>query len=111
MRVLAVAAGTFHSLVLSEGKVYSFGFSMNGELGHWDTAGQRTPRVIEGLQGVQVRSIAAGDHTSLAVTSDGEAYGWGHGVGSDGMPNSVLGLELTDDLLVPRKEPGLRLRT
>ena len=109
VRVSAVAAGEDHSLALSEGRVYSFGSGHHGKLGHGNTAAQLTPRVIEGLQDVRVRSIAAGCTTSLAVATDGEAYGWGRGMSGNGMLQPVLGLELTANQLVPRKYRGLRL--
>jgi alpha-tubulin suppressor-like RCC1 family protein len=95
VRVSAVAAGEDHSLALSEGKVFSFGRSVFGELGHGDTAEKLAPLLVAGLQGVSVRSIAAGAETSHAVTTDGEAFGWGLDVCDDGM------------LLGPRKYPRL----
>jgi alpha-tubulin suppressor-like RCC1 family protein len=110
VRVSAVAAGQAHPLALSEGKVYSFGSGQFGKLGHCNTAAQLTPRVIEGLQGVRVRSVAAGCYTSLAVATDGEAYGWGRGVDEFGQLSPVLGLELMADQPVPLKYPGLRLQ-
>eukprot|EP00966_Prymnesium_polylepis_P114063 2636199-Prymnesium_polylepis.1 len=52
--VRTVAAGGDHSLVLSEdGVVYSFGDGDGGKLGHGNEEGQRTPKVIEALQGVR----------------------------------------------------------
>ena len=111
VRVSAAAAGEAHSLALSEGKVYSFGSGQHGALGHDFTADQLTPRVIAGMLGVREHSVAAGTSTSLAVTSDGEAYGWGHGVDSDDdrLLNPVLGLGLTANQPVPLKYQGLRL--
>ena len=85
VRVSAVAAGGGHSLALSEGKVYSFGWGDAGRLGHGDAEHTTTPRVIAGLRGV--RSIAAGSATSFAVDSAGAVFGWGEGV--------ALGLRLT----------------
>ena len=79
VRISAVAAGDEHSLVLSEGKVYSFGSAGHGELGHGNAAAQLTmPCVVAGLQGVRVRMITAGENTSHAVTSDGEVSGGVH---------------------------------
>ena len=97
--------------LLSKGRVYSFARGDYGKLGHGNTVAQLTPLVIAGLQGVRVRSVAAGYYTSLAGTTDGEVYGWGNGVGHDhgGELNPVLRLELTEDQLVPRKYPGLCL--
>ena len=113
VRVSTVAAGADHSLALSAGKIYSFGSGEHGRLGHGNTAARLTPHVIAGLQGVRVCAVAVGHHTSLAITTDREAHGWGcgddHPVG--GLPNPVLGLELTGDQLVPRKYAGLCLHT
>ena len=109
VRITAMAAGAFHSLALSEGKVYSFGCGQkNVELGDGGIANQLTPLSIVGLQGVRVHSVAAGRDTSLAVTTDGEAYGWGCGV-RFGQPYPALGLELTEHQRVPLKFPGLRV--
>ena len=110
MRVSAVSAGAVHSLALSEGKVYSFGSGGCGNHGHGNTAAQDTPRVIEGLQDVRVRSVSAGYDTSLAVATDGETYGWGSAVDHAGLLYPVLGLELKADQLVPLKYPGLCLQ-
>ena len=107
VRVSAVVAGINHSLALSEGNVYSLGRSDIGQLGHGNTAVNRTPLMIAGLQDVHVRSVAAGDFTSLAVTIDGDADGWGRGLGNDRVPHPVLGLLLTEDQLVPCMYPGL----
>jgi alpha-tubulin suppressor-like RCC1 family protein len=95
VRVSAVAGGEEHSLALSEGKVYSWGGSSVGELGHGDTADQHAPLLVTGLQGVSVRSVGAGNHTSLAVTTDGAAFGWGQDYWNGGM------------WLLPIKYPGL----
>ena len=108
--------------MLSEAvEVYSFGYGNHGQLGHGDTAWQFAPRVVAGLQGVRVGSVAAGDRTSFAATADGEAYGWGCGVDDgeeeeedteeeeDREPDPVLGLEVTEHQLVPVKYPWLRL--
>ena len=119
---MAVAAGADHSLALNvAGEVYSFGDCSCGQLGHGDTHSQFTPRTVAGLQGVRVRSVAAGWSTSLVVTTGGEAYGWGRGLNENDADdeeeeeeeewevNPVLGLELTEHQLVPLKYPGLHL--
>ena len=56
---------------------------------------------------MHVRSVATGHFASLAVTTDGEAHGWGRGVFNDGMHDPVLGMELTEDQLVPCVYLGL----
>ena len=110
VRVLRLAAGRHHSLVLSEtGQVFSFGSVKYGRLGHGDIAAQLMPLMIMGLRGVRVTSVEAGYNTSLTVTTGGETYGWGRGVGDGEMPHPVLGLELTGHQLVPLKCLELRV--
>jgi len=95
-RVTAIAAGTDHSLVLTEaGAVLSFGAGDNGQLGHevpeemrgegrspQFTPDETLPREINALRGVPIKEIAAGDGISLAVEAlvgdgMGRAFGWG----------------------------------
>ena len=77
-RILAVAAGGIHSLALGEaGEVFSFGSGRGGKLGHGDHEDQHTPRLIAGLQGVPVGSLAAGVLHSLVVSTAGGLYSFG----------------------------------
>ena len=103
--VRAVAAGQAHSLAVSEaGEVFSWGHGELGPLGHGDEEDWLEPLRIAGLGGVRVCAVAAGAVHSLAVGSDGAVYGWGCG------EDARLGLELTEDQLVPRRYPALRVR-
>jgi E3 ubiquitin-protein ligase HERC1 len=69
-----VACGSAHTLAVSvDGKtVWSFGGGDNGKLGHGDTSQVYRPKVIEALQGLYVRKVAAGSTFSLALTSNGQ---------------------------------------
>ena len=103
----AVAAGDYHSLVVSEeGRVYSFGAGEDGKLGHGDDENQLTPRLIEGLRTSKVCAVAAGTAHSLAISSKGIAYGWGIGE-EDEQPDARLGLGLQDNALVPVAYPDM----
>lgn len=76
LRVRSVATGRFHSLVLCwNDRVYSWGSSPNGELGHSDRDDRVLPALVEGLE--SVRGIAAADEGSLAVTHSGFVFCWG----------------------------------
>lgn len=70
----SVSCGAAHTLALSaDGKtVWSFGSGDQGKLGHGDTARVHRPKVIEALQGVYVRKVAAASQFSLALTSNGQ---------------------------------------
>ena len=77
--IQAVATHDSHSLALdSEGRVYAWGHGADGKLGTGDTADRSTPvQIGGGLAGKKVVQIAAGDHFSLALTSDNKLFAWG----------------------------------
>ena len=80
VRVVAMAAGGGHSLVLTdEGGVLSFGAGVSGQLGHGDDAHQYEPKVIEALRGVRVVAMAAGGRHSLVLTDGGTVLSFGGG--------------------------------
>jgi len=75
-----LAAGGCHTLVATEeGDAFSFGRVEGGALGLGCgcVADQPLPRRIEGLTGVCVTGLAAGDGHSLALSADGDVYAWG----------------------------------
>jgi alpha-tubulin suppressor-like RCC1 family protein len=98
VRIVKVAAGAHHSLVLSDqGNVFSFGVGIDGSLGHGDQARQLVPKLISSLQREKVVDIAAGSAHSLVVAESGDVYSFG--LGSEG----ALGHGDTDMSLVPKK--------
>ena len=75
-RFVAVAAGRFHSLALTEeGHVYGWGDERVN--GHGQN--QRMPRRVAALAGEPVKLVYAGVVSSCAVTEKGELYTWGEG--------------------------------
>ena len=80
--VTAIAAGSYHSLALtSDGTVYSWGQNTYGQLGNNSTTQSNVPVAVTStgaLAGKTVTAIAAGYSHSLALTLDGEVYGWGN---------------------------------
>ena len=78
---MGVALGWGFSLAVTDaGAVFSFGYSREGELGHGSLASVVLPRHIEILAqtGRRFVAVAAGDRHVLALTEEGELYGWGH---------------------------------
>lgn len=76
VRIVAVAAGSEHSLAVSEaGHLFSWGC---GWLGHGDNRGRDVPSQVTAI-GVEVREVAAGCRCSLAIDRFGVAYTWGDG--------------------------------
>jgi hypothetical protein len=72
----SVAAGSCHSLALSkDGRVFSWGWNGNGQLGQGDKLDRLSPTLVEGLEGV--RGVAAASHHSLGVTHSAAVFRWG----------------------------------
>ncbi len=80
-RVIDIASGQFHSLVLcSDGTLAAFGAGFDGALGNGSTSNSTVPTLVDrsgALAGKQVIAISAGNRTSYALCSDGTAYAWG----------------------------------
>ncbi|MCL2680059.1 MAG: hypothetical protein FWF11_01075 [Coriobacteriia bacterium] len=95
----AVSAGWIHSLAIkSDGTLWAWGgYSATG-LGT-DTGIQTTPAQVG--TATDWTQVAAGQAHSLAIRSDGSLWGWGHNY------NGQLGLDDTDDRLVPTLITGL----
>uniref|UniRef100_W5LW55 RCC1 like n=1 Tax=Lepisosteus oculatus TaxID=7918 RepID=W5LW55_LEPOC len=79
-RVIQVACGQDHSLFLTEdGQVHACGWGADGQtgLGHHAVSPQPA-RVCGELEGVRVRQVTSYGDCSLAVSQDGELFGWGN---------------------------------
>ena len=89
-KVVSVAAGSFHSLVLLEsGEIYGCGRNMFGQLGDVTTTDRNYMRLVRGLPS-KIIDISAGDYHSLALTENGRVYSWGrnsYGQLGDGTTN------------------------
>ena len=73
-----IDCGDFHSLALdSNGEIYSWGSGKYGECGHGKFADVEVPTKIKYFEGKKFVNIVAGNHHSLALTSQNELYGWG----------------------------------
>lgn len=102
--IVSLACGAFHSAALTErGTVYTWGSSVNGQLGHGDRKDVVEPRCVEGLRvspssaasstavsasserssDLFVVQIACGSSFTAVLTDDATVYTWGcgnHGV-------------------------------
>ena len=75
--VVAIAAGSHHSLALtSGGAVFAWGLGSTGQLGNGGTAQQVTPVPVTGLAS-GVRALAAGESHSVVLKEDGTLMTWG----------------------------------
>eukprot|EP00929_Paragymnodinium_shiwhaense_P118883 TRINITY_DN90783_c0_g1_i1.p1 TRINITY_DN90783_c0_g1~~TRINITY_DN90783_c0_g1_i1.p1 ORF type:complete len:1072 (-),score=190.99 TRINITY_DN90783_c0_g1_i1:127-3342(-) len=90
MRICQIAGGDGHTAAVTvHGKLYSWGASACGQLGHSDT--EHMPKDVEGypyqpvpllvdiLQDVRIVQIACGDAHTIALSREGLLYSWGGG--------------------------------
>jgi len=95
LRFVAVAAGDFHALALTE-ECELYGWGAGRANGHGRE--ERTPQRVAALIGQRVKFVNARDAASCAVTEKGELFTWGMGsLGHEGpqvtpKPKRVAGL-------------------
>lgn len=79
-KIVSVGAGQEHVLLLNtKGQVLSYGTGSRGQLGHGclESIKDGEAKLVEALDGLQMRSIAAGGWHSLALSNQGDVYVWG----------------------------------
>jgi alpha-tubulin suppressor-like RCC1 family protein len=80
-------------VMLSDGTLRAWGNDKYGQLGDQGTKNQAAPITIYPPVGVTYSSLASGGADSLAISSDGDLYGWGnseYGQLGDGTTNTEL---------------------
>lgn len=107
--VIAVSAGRFFSLALTEGgQVYSFGTNNLLQLGYElaeNVTSSSTPTLVTGLSTVFITQISAGYDSAIAVDVNGKAYLWGS------TKNCVLGVAAGSDPQTPSVLPDAKTTT
>uniref|UniRef100_A0A0A9GX48 RCC1-like domain-containing protein n=1 Tax=Arundo donax TaxID=35708 RepID=A0A0A9GX48_ARUDO len=82
VKPLSISAGTYHCAALAcDGRVFTWGWSHYGCLGHGDeTECMTLPTAVEGLRGVKAMQVSAGQYTTFVVADNGDVYsfGWAH---------------------------------
>ncbi|KAL8166307.1 hypothetical protein V2J09_007806 [Rumex salicifolius] len=77
-KMILVACGWRHTIsVNTSGKLYTYGWSKYGQLGHGDNEDHLIPHRLEKLSNQCVSQISGGWRHTMAVTSDGTLYAWG----------------------------------
>ncbi len=75
--IVAVAAGSYHSIALKAGgTVWAWGSNKYGQLGDGTITDSTTPVQVSGI--TDVTAIEAGGEHSLALKSDGTVWAWGY---------------------------------
>jgi alpha-tubulin suppressor-like RCC1 family protein len=81
MSIKKICCSKIASGLLSEdGKVFTFGGSRDGVLGHdfgLSAKNETIPRLVEGLEFENVKDISLGDHHGAAINDKGEVFAWG----------------------------------
>jgi alpha-tubulin suppressor-like RCC1 family protein len=81
-RVVQIAAGDCHSLLLTEsGQVFTFGSGSEGQLGHGDKMNYLSPTKINSqtLENQQIIQVAAGQMHTLLLNAEGHVFTFGNG--------------------------------
>jgi len=80
-KVHGVALGGYHVIALvhtPDGrKVFTWGMSDKGQLGHGDIQSVSEPKAVEALDGILATDVAAGETTSAVISNIGEVFVWG----------------------------------
>jgi alpha-tubulin suppressor-like RCC1 family protein len=95
--VSAIAAGGYHSLVISAGSVFAYGYGGLGQLGDGALTNASTRVKVNLPTGVTPVAVSAGLYHSMAIGNNGKLYAWG---------NNATG-ELGNGTLVNTSTPAL----
>ena len=75
-----VAAGDEHTVVCTtDGTLFTFGSSDNGQLGHGNTNRQLEPRQVEAVSSHRIVQVGVGCHHTLCIGDSGQLWTWGCG--------------------------------
>ena len=102
--VASVSCGTDHTAAVTEaGEVYTWGNGKNFRLGHGGDDSEFSPRLVEGLEGVNVLDVVCGEQFSAALTTDGRVYTWGDDSGRILGGTGVLGHGDSEPVPLPKE--------
>lgn len=76
--IVDAVAGQYHSVALTaDGRIFTWGWGVHGQLGHGSTDEKATPTLVTALLGVIVCHVSAGYAHTLALSVDGIVYAFG----------------------------------
>lgn len=89
--IVDAIAGQYHSVALTaDGRVFTWGWGVHGQLGHGNTDEKTIPTLVASLLGTVVCYISAGYAHTLTLSVDGVVYAFGCNVlGQLGIGNNV----------------------
>ena len=78
VQLVKITCGAGHSVALSEnGRLYSWGLNVLGQLGQGDTEPRWSPTLIRSLKDAHIVEVASGAGHSVAIDQGNMAYSWG----------------------------------
>ncbi|CAI5480586.1 unnamed protein product [Closterium sp. Yama58-4] len=89
-RIAQVACGWRHTIAVNEeGRLFTYGWSKYGQLGHGDFQDHLTPSPVPAMQDKRIVQVSGGWRHSVALDADGVVYAWGwNRFGQVGVGNS-----------------------
>lgn len=103
--IIDAVAGQYHSVALTaDGRVFTWGWGVHGQLGHGNTDEKSMPTLVTSLLGVIVCHISAGYAHTLALSVDGVVYAFGCnvlgqlGVGSNNKSSIPMKVSLPEGI-------------
>ena len=97
-QVVSLQCGYHHSAaVTNDGKVFTWGRGLFGQLGHGNNEICKVPSQISSLDSVKVQVVACGWQHTMCLTGSGKVFSWGYG--EDGQ----LGHGDCKDYLIPKE--------
>lgn len=103
--IVDAVAGQYHSVALTaDGRVFTWGWAVHGQLGHGNTEDRTIPTLVTALLGTVVCYISAGYAHTLVLSMDGMVYAFGCnvlgqlGVGSNIKSSLPIRVSLPDGI-------------
>eukprot|EP00825_Cyclidium_porcatum_P040301 TRINITY_DN5072_c0_g1_i6.p1 TRINITY_DN5072_c0_g1~~TRINITY_DN5072_c0_g1_i6.p1 ORF type:complete len:391 (-),score=58.87 TRINITY_DN5072_c0_g1_i6:123-1295(-) len=78
-KILQISCGYYHSIILTDVGIYSFGYNSYGQLGNGTTTDQNTPtNITQQFQGEKVKIISCGQFHSVVITEKNHLFTFGY---------------------------------
>ncbi|GIY76864.1 hypothetical protein CDAR_513182 [Caerostris darwini] len=79
--IVKIKCGQYHSIALNaDGRVFSWGWGVHGQLGHGNAEDVIFPKVIESLKKRKIISVCAGQGHTVLLNRNGEVHTFGCGM-------------------------------
>lgn len=102
--IAKVECGQYHSLALTrDGRVFSWGWGIHGQLGHGNAEDVNMPKFIACLQKKKIISVSAGQGHTVLLSQNGDVYTFGCGMFGQLGTGSVLKQSYPQRVNIPER--------